>query len=151
MTKQDGKIQTTDIERKRCLWAQLFHLTPDQQGALRSSQIEVVFSVPFLSAIFSLVDSADARSPYELENSAERVRIALHYIGVETFKQLVESSYDRIARARGLGPGAMALVLDVLLAFGYKLDSEGTPHVPSSECKAEAAGLLQAIGLSELN
>jgi hypothetical protein len=106
----------------------------------------VVFSATFLEPIFC--KASPMRTAGEILKSGEGATLALRTIQIETFRQLREASFEKLSGARGMGAGALALVLDVLTVFGYEPHHDNTPVLPFPTREKEAVALLRAIGIA---
>lgn len=139
-----GKIHPNWVEMNCRVKMQAYHLSTPEQAAFENAPIEVVFSETFLNAIKKDLDRSDRK----IIDLAKRIREALEPTSIWTMRDVRSRYKNELLETRGLGASSCALVLDVLMLFGYKLkdvDRSLRPHVDNKA--EEAVTLLEMLGM----
>jgi hypothetical protein len=139
---QKFKIAHGEVRRMRCVKEKLHDLTPKQKNELLKSPVEVIFSVSFLETGLK-----KAKRHVRFSQTSKSITLGLKSVGVKYLSDAIKLSYDQLDKLPNFGAAAMAVYLDVLMAFDLKMPEMPTVQFFTDEHREEALSLADKLGL----
>lgn len=128
------------LERRRFKKV-LYPLSDAKKKLLLEAPVNEVFHKEFVTQFPELVEGLKSNG---LHTPLMNIRRACRNKRIANVEQLLELSYQHLISADGMGPKAMAFLLDFATAFGFKI--EGAPDaVPNKEKPRTGAELAQLL------